>query len=107
MGGTITFPAKGQYELTLTLTDVTGRTFTKSQSFTVYPIPSMTLGLTALSYSGDPIAVTASGSELNGTSIDWLISVDGGQAKPYTQYATGSVGTGGAVLPSARIKPLL
>ena len=97
-GGTITFPAKGQYELTLTLTDVTGRTFTKSQSFTVYPIPLMTFGLTALSYSGDPIAVTASGSELNGTSIDWLISVDGGQAKPYTQYATGSVGTGGGSL---------
>ncbi|MCQ1530133.1 S-layer homology domain-containing protein [Lutispora saccharofermentans] len=98
VGGTITFPAKGQYELTLTLTDVTGRTFTKSQSFTVYPIPSITLGLTALSYSGDPIAVTASGSELNGTGIDWLISVDGGQAKPYTQYATGSVGTGGGSL---------
>lgn len=98
VGGTITFPAKGQYELTLTLTDVTGRTFTKSQSFTVYPIPSMTLGLTALSYSGDPIAVTASGSELNGTSINWLISVDGGQAKPYTQYATGSIGTSGGSL---------
>nr|HPK44619.1 S-layer homology domain-containing protein [Spirochaetota bacterium] len=51
-----------------------------------------------LSYSGDPIAVTASSSELNGTSIDWLISVDGGQSKSYTQYATGSVGTGGGSL---------
>ncbi|MEA5022209.1 S-layer family protein [Desulfitobacterium sp. LBE] len=98
LGGTITFPAKGQYVLTLALTDATGRTFTKNQSFTVYPIPAMTLGLPALSYSGDPIAITASGSELNGTDIAWLISVDGGPAKPYTQYATGSVDTGGGSL---------
>ena len=97
-GGTITFPAKGQYELILTLTDATGRTFTKNQSITVYPVPQMTLGLSALSYSGDPIVVTASGSELNGTSIVWLISVDGGPTKPYSQYATGTVGTGGGSL---------
>lgn len=97
-GGSLTFQAKGQYELTLTMTDPTGRTFVRSGSFTVYPIPQMSIGLTALSYSGDSIAVTASGTELDGTNIDWLLSVDGGEAKPYTQYATGSVGTGGGSL---------
>jgi len=97
-GGTVTFPAKGQYELTLTLTDPTGRTFTKSQIFTISPIPTMSIGVPPLTYSGEPMTVTASGTELDGASFNWLISVDGGQAKPYTQYATGTVGASGGSL---------
>jgi len=97
-GGTITFPAKGQYELTLTLTDLTGRSFIKSRSLTVFPIPTMSVSIPSLSYSGDSIAVTASGSELDGMDTAWFISVDGGQPKPYTQYATGTVGIGGGSL---------
>ncbi|MGI2336907.1 MAG: S-layer homology domain-containing protein [Dehalogenimonas sp.] len=97
-GGSLTFQTKGQYELTLTMTDPTGRTFVRSGSFKVYPIPQMSIGLSALSYSGDSIAVTASGAELDGTEIAWLLSVDGGQPKPYLQYATGSVGADGGNL---------
>lgn len=97
-GGILTFPAKGQYELTLTMTDPTGRTFVRSRSLTVYPIPQMSIGLPSLSYSGDSIAVTAFGAELEGTDIDWLLSVDGGQPKTYSQYATGSVGADGGNL---------
>ena len=36
-GGSLTFPVKGQYELTLTLTDQTGRALSGA-AFTVYPI---------------------------------------------------------------------
>lgn len=97
-GGSLTFPLKGRYELTLTLTDQTGRTFTRSNTFTVYPVPQMIIGLPALSYSGEPIAVTASSAELDGMDIDWLLSVDGGEARPYAQYAAGSVGTSGGTL---------
>lgn len=97
-GGTITFPAKGQYELMLTLTDPTGRSFIKSRSFTVFPIPTMSVSVPPLTYSGDSIAVIASGSELGGMDTAWFISVDDGQPKPYTQYATGNVGTGGGSL---------
>ncbi|HHV12617.1 MAG TPA: S-layer homology domain-containing protein, partial [Clostridiales bacterium] len=97
-GGSLTFPVKGQYELTLTLTDQTGRTFVRSKTFTVYPVPQINIGLPSLSYSSEPIAVTASGSELDGMDIDWLLSVNGGEAKPYTQYATGSVDTDGGTL---------
>lgn len=97
-GGIITFPVKGEYELILTLTDPTGRTFTKSQGFTISPIPTMSISVTPLTYSGDAVAVTASGSELDGTDTAWLISVDGGQAESYTKYATGTVGTGGGSL---------
>ena len=97
-GGSLTFPVKGQYELNLTLTDPTGRTFIRSRRFTVYPVPQLQMNLSALSYSSEPIIVTASGTELNGMDIDWLLSVDGGEARPYTQYATGSVGTSGGTL---------
>lgn len=97
-GGSLTFPVKGQYELTLTLTDQTGRSFIRSRSFTVYPIPQMTLGIPTLSYSSESIVVTASGAELAGADIEWFLSVDGGEAKPYVQYATGSVGTSGGTL---------
>ncbi|MDD3230665.1 MAG: S-layer homology domain-containing protein [Oscillospiraceae bacterium] len=97
-GGTITFPVKGQYELILTLTDPTGRTFTKSQSFTISPIPTMSIGIPPLTYSGEPMSVTAYGNELDGASFNWLISVDGGQPKPYSQYATGTLGGGGGSL---------
>ncbi|HAP5500116.1 TPA: S-layer homology domain-containing protein [Enterococcus faecalis] len=97
-GGSLTFPAKGQYELILTLTDPTGRTFARSQSFTVYPIPTMSIGVPSLTYSGESMAVTASGTELSGASVDWLLSVDNGEAKPYTEYATGTLGSSGGTL---------
>lgn len=97
-GGNLTFPSKGQYELILTMTDPTGRTFARSQSFTVYPIPTMSIDVPSLTYSGESIAVTASGTELGGASVEWLLSVDGGEAKPYTEYATGSLGISGGTL---------
>ena len=97
-GGSLTFPTKGQYDLILTLKDFNGRIFTKAQSFTISPIPTMSIDIPPLTYSGDPITVMALGSELDGASVNWLISVDGGGAKDYTQYATGSVGTDGGSL---------
>lgn len=97
-GGAITFPTKGQYELILTMTDATGRTFTRSRSFTISPIPTMNISIPALTYSGESLAVTASGTELGGASVNWYISVDGGAAKPYTEYATGTLGISGGAL---------
>lgn len=94
-GGSLTFAMKGQYELTLILKDQTGRTFTRTRIFTVYPVPQLQMNMTALNYSNEPIAVTASGTELDGMDIDWLLSVDGGEAKLYNLYATGSIGTSG------------
>lgn len=97
-GGSLTFPDQGRYELILTMTDPTGRTFTRNRSFTVYPIPQMTLGMPILSYSGETIAAAVSGTDLAGTDITWLLSLDGGQAKPYSQYATGTLESSGGTL---------
>ena len=97
-GGLLTFPVKGQYELVLTLTDTTGRNFTKAKSFSVYPVPVMSISIPFLTYSGDSMAVTAYGSELAGASVSWLVSVDGGNAKIYSEYASGSLGVSGGTL---------
>lgn len=97
-GGTITFPAKGRYQLILTLTDPAGRTFINSRSLTVYPIPSMSIGIPSLTYSGDAFTVTASGTELDGDTVDWFLSEDGGEAKSYTEYAAGSLDNSGGTL---------
>jgi len=94
-GGNITFKAKGGYLLTVTLTDALGRTFSQSKAVTVYPIPDMQISLPQLTYSGETLPVTVSGNELAGLNMAWRISVDGGAAAPYTQYATGTLGSNG------------
>lgn len=90
-GGSLTFSTKGTYELTLTMTDPAGRTYEKTRDFTVYPIPTMSINVPALTYSGDSMAVTALGSELAEMDIAWLLSVDSGTARPYAEYATGAL----------------
>lgn len=97
-GGTITFPTKGQYTLILTMTDPTGRTFVRSQSLTVYPIPTMSIETPSLTYSGESLPVAASGTELSGATVDWYLSVDGGAFEAYTDYAAGTLGMSGGTL---------
>lgn len=97
-GGSISFPLKSLYKLTLTMTDPAGRTYVRSQNFTVYPIPTMSIGIPALTYSGEVLAVTATGMELNEVSNNWFLFVDGGAAKPYAEYAIGSLGIKGGNL---------
>ena len=94
-GGSLVFSSKGQYELILTMTDPTGRNYVKSGIFTVYPVPNMGISLTPLTYSGDSITAIASGSELDEMNIEWLMSIDGAEEKPYTECATGSLGANG------------
>ncbi len=97
-GGSLTFQSKGQYELTLTMTDQTGRAYVRSRMLTVYPVPQLQIILPALGYSGEPVSIAASGTELENLNISWLLSMDGGEARPYTEYASGVIGTGGGVL---------
>ena len=94
-GGSITFNAKGSYTLTVTTTDVLGRTFSESKAVTVYPIPEMQISLPQLGYSTEAFAVGVTGTELDGLDIVWSISVDGGAAVPYTSLATGTLSADG------------
>lgn len=96
--GSITFKEKGSYILSVTMTDVLGRTFSESKAITIYPIPKMQISLPQITYSGETLPVTVTGSELDGLSIVWSISIDGSPAVPYTQYATGTLRSNGGEL---------
>lgn len=94
-GGSITFTGKGNYTLTITMTDALGREFSESEPILVYPIPDMQISLPQLNYSTEAIAVGVLGTELDGLNISWSISVDGGSAAPYTDRSTGTLSASG------------
>jgi hypothetical protein len=97
-GGKVAFHAKGSYVLTVTMTDILGRSFSESRPVTVYPIPAMQVSLPNINYSGEPIAIAVTGSELSGLDVAWSLSVDGGAALPYNELASGSLGASGGEL---------
>lgn len=97
-GGNVAFHAKGSYVLTVTMTDILGRSFSESRPVTVYPIPAMQVSLPNINYSGEPIAIAVTGSELSGLDVAWSLSVDGGAALPYNELASGSLGASGGEL---------
>jgi hypothetical protein len=97
-GGNIAFHAKGEYVITATMTDVLGRAFVESKLVSVYPVPQIELGAPQVSYAGEPAAISVSGNDLDGLSVAWTISKDGGSAKPYTDYVDGELtDTGGNI----------
>ncbi|OPY55756.1 MAG: Cellulosome-anchoring protein precursor [Pelotomaculum sp. PtaU1.Bin035] len=97
-GGSIAFKTKGDYVLTVIMTDALGRTFSQSEAAAVYPIPEMQISLPQFTYSGEALPVTVTGNELAGLNLAWHISIDGGAAAPYTQYAAGTIGDSGGEL---------
>ncbi|OLN30074.1 EF hand domain/PKD domain protein [Desulfosporosinus metallidurans] len=90
-GGSITFKAKGNYMLTVTMTDTLGRTFYDSRAITVYSIPEIQLTIPQVSYAGEAVAVTVSGSDLENLTTTWTISANDSTAATYTDYAGGSL----------------
>ena len=97
-GGTIAFPSKGQYELTLTMTDANGRAFTESRSFTVYPIPSVSFSIPQPWYAGEAGTVGVSGMDLENLTANWTIRQGNGDLKPYSTYAIGTLAKAGGTV---------
>ncbi len=94
-GGSIAFLAKGSYTLTVTMTDALGRTFADSAAITVYPIPKIELTLLQTGYAGESASVAISGTDLDNLTTAWTISKDGGTAKNYTDYTSGTLAADG------------
>jgi hypothetical protein len=94
-GGRITFDSKGSYTLTVTMTDALGRSFSQNATITVYPIPEMQISLPSLNYSTEAIEVGITGTELDGLTVSWSISVNGGAAVPYADLAAGTLSASG------------
>ncbi|MBP1737673.1 MAG: hypothetical protein H6Q60_1554, partial [Oscillospiraceae bacterium] len=97
-GGSIAFDSKGSYTLTVTMTDTLGRSFSESAAITVYPIPEMQISLPSLNYSTEAIAVSVTGTELDGLDISWSISIGGASAVPYTSVAAGTLTSDGGTI---------
>lgn len=72
-GGALRFYEKGAYVLKAEFTDDGGRTYSYEQSFTVYPVPTVSYSLPATAHTDTniPVAVTVKNTE--GLSIEWLV----------------------------------
>ncbi|MEA5040246.1 MAG: S-layer homology domain-containing protein [Clostridiaceae bacterium] len=90
-GGSIAFGSKGSYTLTVTMTDVLGRSFADNAAITVYPIPDIELSLPQTGYVGESAAVSVSGTDQDSLAAVWTISKDGGTAAPYSDYVSGTL----------------
>lgn len=94
-GGNIAFGSKGSYTLTVTMTDALGRSFADSAAIIVYPIPDIALSLPQTGYVGEAATVSVSGIDLDNLTAVWMISKDGGTAKTYTEYTSGTLAADG------------
>lgn len=72
-GGTLRFYEKGSYVLKAKFTDEGGRAYRYEQSFTVYPVPTVSYSLPAFAHTDTetPVSVITEGVE--GLSIEWLV----------------------------------
>lgn len=94
-GGKIQFADNGEYVLTATMTDALGRTFSCSDSITVYPISEIELTLPQTGYAGETTTVSVSGTHLDNLTTVWTVSKDGGEAAPYSDYVSGTLSSDG------------
>jgi len=94
-GGKIQFADDGEYVLTATMTDALGRTFSCSDSITVYPISEIELTLPQTGYAGETTTVSVSGTHLDNLTTVWTVSKDGGEAAPYSDYVSGTLSSDG------------
>lgn len=76
-GGTITFKEKGIYDITATVTDDTGRSFSHSSSITVYPVVSVDFDLPEKAHTDTIIDLITTLSEMEGLTIDWSLTRNG------------------------------
>ena len=76
-GGRIAFPEHGDYMLTVSVTDVLGRSFSHSAAFYVYPVATFSVSVPETVHIGKGLNVEVDGSNLDGCSIEWMLEKDG------------------------------
>ena len=97
-GGTIRFKSKGHYTLTAQITDETGRKYSYSAETDIYPVPQISCLVPSYAHTDTDAELKASGSELDGISVVWNISKDGGEYQEYSAFAVGSLNNSGGKL---------
>jgi len=89
-GGTFVFRNKGEYTLTASITDDTGRVFTHSESTRVYPVAGISIDLPAASHTDKTLDVKTVLTESDGLSVTWNL-IKNGEAAVLADEAEGSL----------------
>lgn len=72
-GGSIHFTTKGQYAVTASITDESGRTFSAAKNIQVYPIPDIALTLPEAVHTDDTVTVDTALTDTEGLTAVWYV----------------------------------
>lgn len=75
----IRFKEKGVYQLTITLTDRTGRAFTDTTKTTVYPVGAVGFYLPSILHTDGTVKVETTLTEIGEKQVVWTVSKDGNE----------------------------
>ncbi len=76
-GGSIRFTEKGVYQLFVSLTDKTNRTFISSSNITVYPVGAVGFYLPSILHTDDTVVVETELDEIGDKTAIWTITKEG------------------------------
>jgi len=93
----IGFKEKGVYNLTLSATDKTGRTFTDKVSITVYPVGSAGFYLPEIFHTDDEIKLEAAFEEIGNRNAEWSLIKDGKEVE-FSDFVSGNLSNDGGIV---------
>lgn len=73
----IRFKEKGVYQLTVTLTDKTGRAFTDTTKITIYPVGAVGFYLPSILHTDDTVKVETTIAGIGEKTVAWTVTKDG------------------------------
>ena len=72
-GGEISVREKGDYVLTASFTDATGRAYSYTQAFKVYPIPTVKFEIPSTAWTDTELTVSAENTGTEAVTVEWLV----------------------------------
>ena len=76
-GGEIAFPSAGNYTVTATVTDDLDRTFSVSQTISVWDTMSLSFKLPEFAHPDETVKVKMTSTNLGENKVEWSLTVDG------------------------------
>ena len=93
-GGDIQLLNSGEYTLTLSAVDTTGRKFEYSRNIKVIPVANFTFTMPSVAHTDTDINIVSEIINADKVEVQWTISKDG-MEKAYTEYADGNLTSDG------------
>lgn len=76
-GGEIAFPSAGNYTVTASVTDALGRTFSASETVSVWDTMSLSFKLPEFAHPDETVKVKMTSTNLGENKVEWSLTVDG------------------------------